>query len=204
MWGMAEEQRLKAMQYASNANDWEPWGQLAEECDARPASVDPRYLRPLFSVVEEKELTTPKHHLPGLLCECLCQIFSVHTKLMNFTIVVGATKSGRLCRPGRVTALRSQGMVVPSLAHRTGVLSDFQVFNHSAFRRFADSCIQIAQIRLLFLPVQHWPFANLRDAHHNRTPPPHASFAFCLFYVAGVVFQRSYCTIGLRSSPLLL
>eukprot|EP00903_Cladosiphon_okamuranus_P014922 g13817.t2 len=42
VWGMAEEQRLKAMQYASNANDWEQWEQLVEQCDARPAPVDPR------------------------------------------------------------------------------------------------------------------------------------------------------------------
>eukprot|EP00752_Nemacystus_decipiens_P007891 g7051.t1 len=42
VWGMAEEQRLKMMQYASNANDWEQWEHLAEQCDAKPAPVDPR------------------------------------------------------------------------------------------------------------------------------------------------------------------
>ncbi|CAM9319495.1 unnamed protein product [Ectocarpus fasciculatus] len=41
-WGMAEEQSLKAMQYSSNANDWEPWEQLVEQCEATPSSVDPR------------------------------------------------------------------------------------------------------------------------------------------------------------------
>ncbi|CAM9120549.1 unnamed protein product [Ectocarpus sp. 12 AP-2014] len=42
VWGMAEEQSVKAMQYSSNANDWEPWEQLVEHCEATPASVDPR------------------------------------------------------------------------------------------------------------------------------------------------------------------
>lgn len=42
LWGMAEEQNLKALQYSSNANDWEQWEQLVAQCDAEPASVDPR------------------------------------------------------------------------------------------------------------------------------------------------------------------
>lgn len=43
VWGMAEEQRLKAMQYSSNANDWEQWEELVEQCDANPTPVDPRH-----------------------------------------------------------------------------------------------------------------------------------------------------------------
>lgn len=49
---MAEEQRLKTMQYASNANDWEQWEELVEQCDAKPAPVDPRQERePCFDTL---------------------------------------------------------------------------------------------------------------------------------------------------------
>lgn len=41
-WGMAHEQQLKAMMYACNANNWDSWENLADQCDSEPEMVDAR------------------------------------------------------------------------------------------------------------------------------------------------------------------
>lgn len=57
---MAHEKQLKAMMYACNANNWDSWENLEDQCHSEPAMVDARYI-----VTLDKVLSKGKHNHYG-------------------------------------------------------------------------------------------------------------------------------------------
>lgn len=55
-WGMAHEKQLKAMMYACNANNWDSWENLEDQCHLEPAMVDARYIVTLDKVLTKGKI----------------------------------------------------------------------------------------------------------------------------------------------------